>query len=134
MYNTPQVNGVGIHWGVSSTGLTGYGWLLLQSTTHNLESEVERVQDSNGYTVTVVNYDHKETATLETIITGSADSATVGITVASVPQPGDSLTVTDSTYTLVSGSQWICGNPSISRGNTTFAKVSIPLTRYAKIS
>ncbi len=134
MYNTPQVNGIGCKWGVATTGLNGYGALILQSIGQTLESDNELIKDQNGYTVTRVDYDHRETATLEAWISGSSDSASASVTTASVPQPGDSITITDSVWTALSGSNWIAGNVSLNGSNVGYVKVSIALTRYAKIS
>jgi hypothetical protein len=134
MYSTPQVNGIGCKWGVGTTGLTGYGHLVLQSVGQTLESDNELIKDQNGFTVTRVDYDHRESATLEAWVTGSTNSGSASIGSTTVPQPGDKLTITDSVWTLLSGSNWVCGNTSINGSNAGYVKVSIPLTRYAKIS
>jgi hypothetical protein len=132
MTTSPKFAGVGCHWGVSSTGLTGYGALVLTGTDQSMEADTETAQDATGYVVTDVTYNHRETATLETWISGSSGGNVV-VASTSYPQPGDTVTITDSVNTGLAGSTWIAGGVSVRRSNTSLAKVSIPLRRYAKI-
>ncbi len=133
MKTSADNNGNGVHWGVSSTGLTGFSNLILNGTDQTVEADTETASDSNGYVVTEVTYNHKETATLETWVSGSTGSKTASITTTNIPQPGDKLTVTDSVNTAISGSSWIVGSSNIKRANNTFAKVSTSLKRFALI-
>ena len=133
MTNAPKFNGAGVHWGVSSTGLSGYGKLVLTSADQASEGDIETAQDPYGYVVTDVTYNHRETATLEVWFSGSTASGALAIAPTDYPQPGDTVTITDSVNTSVSGSNWIAGNGSVKRSNTSLAKASIQLRRYAKI-
>lgn len=133
MTTAPKFAGTGCHWGVSSTGLTGYGALILTSTDQTSEADTETAMDPTGYVVTDATYNHRETATLETWVSGSSGGAVV-VASTSYPQPGDTVTITDTVNTSISGSTWIAGGATVRRSNTTMAKVSIPLRRYAKIA
>lgn len=134
MTNAPKINGVGCHWGVSSTGISGFGALVLTSTDHNMESDVETAQDPSGYVTIDVTYNHRETATLQTWISGSTpDVGNTTIATTTYPQPGDVVTIADTVDTAIAGTDWIAGNASVSRSNTSLARVSIPLRRYAKL-
>lgn len=132
MTSIPRLNGVGCHWGVSSTGITGFGALVLTSTDQTSEADTETAADGNGYVVTEVTYNHRESCTLETWVSGSGASVTIASS--SYPQPGDKVTITDTIATGFAGSDWIAGGASVRRSNTSMAKVSIPLHRFAKIT
>lgn len=134
MYNVPKNNGIGVHWGVSSTGITGYGSLAINGTTQGLEADTATATDGDGFVVADVTYNHRETATLETWVSGSADAVNATVAQANLPQTGDQLTITDSVYTLFAGSNWIVGSVGVTRAATDLAKASISLRRYAKIS
>ncbi len=134
MKTTPDISSVGVHWAVTSTGLTGYSTLVLNSTDHTLEADMETATDAGGYVVTTVTYNHRESVTLETWVSGSAGASNASIITATVPAPGDKFTITDSVNTIISGSAWIAGSSTIKRANNTFAKVSTTATRYAKIT
>lgn len=132
MTSTPKFAGTGCHWGVSSTGITGFGALVLTSTDQASEADTETAQDAYGYVVTDVTYNHRETATLETWVSGSSGGAVV-VASSSYPQPGDTVTITDTVNTGLAGTTWIAGGATVRRSNTSMAKVSVPLRRYAKI-
>ncbi len=134
MKTSPDINNVGVHWGVTSTGLTGYGTLVLTGTDQTIEGDTEMAADASGYTVTHVTFNHKETATLETWVSGSANASNATIATATVPAPGDKITITDSVNTILSGSNWIVGSTNVKRVNNSFAKASTSLMRFAKIS
>jgi hypothetical protein len=134
MYTGPKFNGTGCHWGVSTTGITGYGALVITSTEHSMTSDTETARNGAGYVTAHVTYNHGQEATLETWISGSAGTGNVTISIASHPQPGDMITIVDAVNTSLSGSNWIAGNAKVSRSNTSLAKISIPLTRFALLT
>lgn len=131
---SPDINGVGIHWGVTSTGLTGFGSLTITDTDQGLEADTATAEGADGYTLTHVTFNHRETANLTTWVSGSAGISNATIAASTVPAPGDKITITDSVNTLISGSNWIVGNSSVKRANKDLARVSTSLTRLAKIS
>lgn len=132
MTTTPKFAGIGCLWGVSSVGITGYGALVIQSTDQSSDADTETAQDPTGFVVTDVTYNHRETATLETWMSGSSGGA-ITLASSSYPQPGDTVTITDATNTALAGTTWIAGTATVRRSNTSLAKVSIQLRRYAKI-
>lgn len=132
MTSTPKFAGTGCHWGVSSTGITGFGALVINSTDQSMEADTETAMDPYGYVVTDVTYNHRETATLETWLSGSSGGAVV-VASSSYPQPGDTVTITDAVNTGLAGTTWIAGGATVRRSNTSMAKISVPLRRYAKI-
>lgn len=134
MNTTPRGNGIGVHWGCSSTGISGYGNLVITSAGLTLEADTATAIDGAGYVVTDVTYNQRESATLEVWFSGSADTLNVTIASGSVPEPGDSITIADATATIYAGSNWIAGSTSITRVNNDLAKASTALRRYAKIS
>lgn len=133
MTTAPKFAGVGVHWGVNSTGITGFGALVITSTDQSMEADTETATDPFGYVVTDITYNHRETATLETWISGSSGGGAVVVANTSYPQPGDTVTIVDAVATGLAGTTWIAGGASVRRSNTSMAKVSIPLRRYAKI-
>jgi len=134
MKSTPDINTVGVHWGVTSTGLTGFGSLVLNGTDQTLEADQEMASDASGYVVSHVTYNHKESATLETWVSGSANASNATIAASTVPEPGSKLTITDSVATVLSGSNWIVGSSAVKRVNNSFARITTNLVRFAKIS
>jgi hypothetical protein len=134
MTSSPKFAGVNVHWAVSSTGITGFGKMVLTGTDHSSDADTETAQDPYGYVVTDVTYNHRETATLEVWFSGSSSpSGALTIVPSDYPQPGDTVTLTDTVNTAISGSNWIAGNASVKRSNTSLAKATVSLRRYAKI-
>jgi hypothetical protein len=133
MNATPRNVGVGVHWGVNSTGITGYGTLVLNSAGINFEADTVTAADAYGYVVSEVSYNHRESANLEVWISGSSAATNASVPSGSVPQPGDTVTLTDSVATAYAGTNWIAGNASINRVNNSYATATVPLHRYAKI-
>ena len=133
MNTTPRNNGVGVHWGVSSTSITGYGILSITGTSQGLDGDTATATNGNGFVVTEVTYNHRETATLDVWFSGSASSTNITIASASVPQPGDLVTIVDSVDTGLAGTNWIAGSMNINRSATDLAKASVSLRRYALI-
>lgn len=129
--NIPVVRGVGVHWGVSTTGVTGAGTFKLQSTDHNQGSDSDIVHDASGFAVNKTYYNFNESATLDVVVTGSANSASVAPTLA---KPSDIITITDSVYTQLAGTDWLVDSVSIKRSNTSAMRVTYSLTRYPLIT
>jgi hypothetical protein len=130
MDNTPTFAG-GCHWGVASTGITGFGKLKLNGTSLTVESDTATATDGDGYVVVEANYNQRQTANLECWISGSTVSGAVTITDSDYPQPGAVVTLTDAVSTDING-KWIAGSPSVSRGQ--IAKVTVPLHRFARMT
>jgi hypothetical protein len=130
MRNSPLHKGVGVHWGVSSTGIAGLGTFTLTSNDHGRQAARDSIQDPTGFTVNVTYYDYMESANLSVVITGSLGSGNV---TPSLPEIGDVVTITDSVYTALSGSNWLLDSVSTSRSNTSAMRASYGLTRYGKL-
>ncbi len=122
--------GVGVHWGVNSTGVAAYGTFKLQSRDHTLKSEMETVRDAEGTTVSKVYYDPNEEATFEYIPTGASGG---GVT-PTLPACGDMVTVTDAAYTRIANTNWLVDEVSTKSSNTSVMRVTVRMTRYPSIT
>lgn len=129
--------GYGILWGNASTlaTLTGLGTLtLLQSEDVNaLGSEKEVIRDGNGNTATLVFYDHKSKATLDFVVNGGTNAST--LTVTSWPSAGDTLAITDASFTPIAGT-WLVdeGGSNLSRANNKALMAKISLEKFTNNS
>lgn len=122
--------GVGCHWGVGSTGASAFGTMKLQTRDHALKSEMESIRDATGVTVAKIYYDPTEEATFEYIPSGVSG----GTVTPTLPAIGDLITVTDSTYTQIAGTNWICEDVSTKSSNTGVMRVSIRMVKYPEIT
>jgi hypothetical protein len=122
--------GVGIHWGVGSSGITSFGTFKLQTTDHTKKSKVEEITDGDGNTVGKVYYDLMEEGTFEYIPTGVSS----GSITPTLPNVGDKFTVTDTVYTQLAATNWLVDEVNIKRSNTSAMKVSVKCSKYAAIT
>jgi hypothetical protein len=129
--SVPVHRGIGVHWAVQSTTVSGAGTFKLQSTDHTLQAATDMVQDGSGFTVNKTYYDFSESATLECVITGTNGTGNVSPTLA---EPSDIITITDSVYTQLAGTDWLVDSVSVKRSNTSAMRVTYNLTRYPLIT
>lgn len=130
MTNAPKFYGSGCHWGITSTGITGFGKMQFTGTSQNSEADTETAKNGDGYDTIEVTYNHRQTANLDFWFSSSIVNGALEIAQADYPQPGDTVVITDTIDTDMSGN-WIAGNTSITRG--TIAKGSVSLHRFAKM-
>jgi hypothetical protein len=123
-------NGVGAHWGVSSTTCTAFGTFKLQSRDHKKKSETEMVKDADGVTVSKIFFDPSQEATFEYIPTSATATGSVTPT---MPAIGDKLTVADTIYPI-SASNWLVDEVSTKSSNTSVMKVTVQLSQYPQIT
>lgn len=132
MQSSPQFKGVKIHWGVSSTTTSAFGTLTLQSRDHSRNADTDIVQDATGFAVNKTFFNYSDTATFEYIPTAAAPGA--GNVTPTVPEAGDMVTVVDSVYTQIAGTNWIVDSASTRSSNTSAMRVTVNLTRYPLIT
>lgn len=126
---TPVHKGVGVHWGVSSTGCTGFGTFALQSRDLSKRADSEVIQDATGFATNKTFFNHTDSATLEVVFTGSSG----GNLTPTIAEIGDTLTITDSVFTQIAGTTWIVEDVSVRSSNTTAMRATVNLTKYPKI-
>lgn len=122
--------GIGIHWGVSSSGCTAFGTMKLQTRDHTLKSESETIKDADGVTVSKIYYDPTQECTFEYIPSGASGGAVTP----TLPACGDVITVTDSAYTQVASTAWLVDDVSTKSSNTGVMRVTVKCTRYPSIT
>ena len=122
--------GVGVHWGVTSTGATAFGTMRLQTRDHTRKTESELVKDADGVTVSKVFYDPTAEATFEYVAT----AASGGAAAPTLPACGDVITVTDAVYTQIAGTNWLCDEVSTKSSNTSAMRVTVKCTQYPAIT
>ena len=66
-------------------------------------------------------------------LSGSAAAINVSAPSSSIPQPGDTVTITDSVNTSLAGTTWIAGDGTFTRSANDLLKWSVSIHRYAKI-
>lgn len=122
--------GVGVHWGVTSSGATAFGTMKLQTRDHTLKSDMDTIRDADGVTVAKIYYDPTQEASFEYIPTGASGGAVTP----TLPTIGDVVTVTDSTYTQIAATNWLVDDVSTRSSNTGVMRVTIRMTRYPQIT
>ena len=122
--------GVGVHWGVVSSGATAFGTMKLQTRDHTLRSEMETVRNADGVTEAKVYYDPTQEATFEYIPSGASGGAITP----TLPAIGDVVTVTDSVYTQVAATNWLVDDVSTRSSNTGVMRVTVRMSRYPSIT
>jgi hypothetical protein len=123
-----KFHGVGVNFGVNSAlgAITG----VFQTRDHNNPASNESIMDGLGNFVQDSTYGLHETATFEYVATG-ASGATVTVT---VPTVGELLTVTDTVYPAIAGTNWIVRSFDVKGSNTTATRVTVNLWRAAAIT
>ena len=119
--------------GITISG-TGVGTLLLQSGSVSNQAKVEEAMDSVGSTVQRAFYDQSQDASLEYVVKGS--SITDAKAQATIPDPGSIVTITAcASFPALVQTNWIV-EPGVqmSKSNTSFNKVTLPLKRHAGIT
>lgn len=128
--SSPVHKGVGVHWGVTSTGCTGFGTFVLQSRDFSKRADSEVIQNASGFTVNKTFFNHNDSATLEVVVTGSSGGAVAPV----LAEVGDVVTITDSTFTNIAGTNWLVEDVSSRSSNTSAMRLSFSLTKYPLIT
>lgn len=129
---TPVHRGLKVHWACgSSTITTGIGTFKLQSRDHSLNADTDMVQDATGYVVNKTYFNHTETATLDYVPT---DTGSGGDLTPTIPALGNILTITDTVYTAIAGTNWMVDGVNTKSSNTSAMRVTLNLTRYGNIT
>lgn len=133
MTTTPIYHGVKVHWGVgSSTAIGVSGTFVLQGRDHGMTADAEVIQDATGFAVNKTYYNHNESATFDYVPTDTYDGA--GNLTPSIPTVGALVTVTDTVYTTIAGTNWLIDSISTKSSNTSAMRVTLTLSRYGLIT
>jgi len=126
--------GVGVNFGVSSTGMSGsgIGTFKLQSNDHTKKAKTDDVMDGDGETVQRTVYDPSEEATFEYVI--SATTTAGAVTATTQAAVGTLVTVTDANDASIAATNWIVTDSTKKRSNTKAALVTLKLERFAGIT
>lgn len=127
-------NGVSVAFGISSTSFSGsgIGTFKLQSRNHSKKAKKEDVADATGATVQRTYYDPSEEATLEYIQFAANNAALTAALV--TPAIGAIVTITDTSYTEIAGTNWMVDDVSSAGSNTSATKITLKLERFAGIT
>ena len=129
MINT--YHGTGINFGVypSVTSVIG----LFQTNDHELMSDEEIIRDGSGAESANTFYAFKSGATFEYVATNAG--APTGAATVTTPVVGQMVTVTDSNYPNINGTNWLVKSPiSIKRTNVNAVRVTLHLVLYPQIT
>ncbi len=126
----PTYRGVGCHWGASSTTSTIISGQV-QTRDHDKLAEMEAIKNGDGTTVGKVFYDHNSKCTFTFIPTQASLTGTLN---PSYPAVGTLVTLTDSVYTDIAGTNWICEKVSTKSANNGALKIDLELSQYPSIT
>lgn len=133
------INGVACRWGLPSDIAiteTVVGTMTLQSFDISKNSDKAGVQDADGDTVCEGYFNPSDECTFEYVVSGANIAASKSA--AKIPPPGTIVTVTVTAgevgETLNSTKWTVQPSPKITYGNTAFARVTLPLQKYAAIT
>ena|ERR1035437_3352882 len=127
---TNVYHGVNINFGIGSTITSVTG--LFQTNDHGIESDNEIIRDGNGNEIEKTFYGFKQTATFDYVAT-QAGSPT-GTATVTYPTIGTMVTVADTNYTNIAGTNWLIDNVDSKRSNTAAVRVTIKMTAYPQIT
>lgn len=131
MADRNKYHGVAVNFGVGSAIGSVVG--IFQTRDHGLEADNEIIRNGTGDEVEKTFYaTGRETCTFEYV--ASAAGTASGNATITYPTVGDVFTVTDSGYSLIAGTSWLCDTVDIRGSNTTAARVTVKATRYALIT
>ena len=124
-----SLKGVGLNFGISGsiTNVTG----AFQSRGHTFMKEKDTIKDGFGETVTKFYYDATEKANYTYFATGTSNSDAVVVV---MPAIGDFVTITDTRYGQISGSNWLVDDVNTDNTNTSAIKVTLDLWRKSTIT
>ncbi len=129
MANTTRYHGVGVNFGINTGVSTVTG--LFQTRDQSFVSEAETIKNGIGDTYEKTFYDLHQTATFEFVATGAGPSGTVPVI---IPSVGDIITVTDTIYTQIAGTNWMVDGIDSKGSNTAAVRVTLKLTEYPNIT
>lgn len=127
MINT--YHGVGVNFGIA-TGITNVVGLF-QTNDHGVTSDNEIIRDGTGAEIEKTFYAFKMTGTFEYVASGAGPSGNVSVV---YPAVGAMVTVTDTNYSNVNGTNWLVDSIDIKRSNVAAVRVTLKMTLYPSIT
>lgn len=133
-----QINGRAVNFGFVTTtdGITisGLSGVLLQSADQSKAADVEIARNGAGEEVTHGWYNIHDEATLEYVVAGTGLADAIANTVLQSPGTFVNITACASMPTLVATTWEVQPGCKITKTNTNFAKISIPLKKFTNIT
>ena len=128
MINT--YHGVGINFGIASGITSAVG--AFQTNDHGVTSDNEVIRDGTGAEVEKTFYAFKSTATFEYVATAAGGPS--GNAAVSYPSVGAMVTVSDTNYGNIAGTNWLIDSVDIKRSNVAAVRVTLKMTQYPSIT
>lgn len=130
--------GVGVVWGISTTGYTytGSGTLRTQTQGINHEADSDETRDENGEVINETTYNLREQVTLAVVPSGAtmAAAATANI----LPKPGDEIKIIDpgdpDVGSATPGKSYSVLSASKAKSNVARVTIDITARRWAGIT
>jgi hypothetical protein len=126
----PTYQGIGVVWGISTTNPSaGAGVLRQTSQTYTEDAEVIEHRDTSGEVVGLTHFNQTKTVELDVYPAGASIADAVAA-LRTMPNVGETVTLTDTTDTDVAGAYTVM---SAAKNKSTSDKVSfrLSLKKYA---
>ena len=126
----PTYQGIGVVWGISTTNPSaGAGVLRQTSQTYTEDAEMIEHRDTSGEVVGLTHFNQTKTVELDVYPAGASIADAVAA-LRTMPNVGETVTLTDSTDTDVAGAYTVM---SAAKNKSTSDKVSfrLSLKKYA---
>jgi hypothetical protein len=117
--------------GITTAGLTG---AIVQSADQTKVGDLEVARNGVGEEVTHGHYNIHDEATLEYVVTGTNIAASIANTALTSPGTIISITVCASMPSLVNTHWEVQSGCKITKTNTGFTKISIPMKAFTLIT
>jgi hypothetical protein len=126
------IKGLGVLWGVQGLTFTGFGTATSKAQSLNLDrnAKLAEVADEQGDTVTQVFHDHKKRIQLKVCPTGTSVALAGAHLDLLIPQPGSTVTISDSTNATVDGhnsGKYNVMRAAFDKGNTIATMIDMEL-------
>ncbi len=134
----PEIQkGVGVVWGISSTGITytGSGTLRIQSQALSKSADEDETRNEAGEVVNHTTYNLREEISLTVVPSGATMAAAKASNI--VPDPGEELKIIDTDLEIGAsspGKSYMVISASMNKTNNGKATIEITARRYAGIS
>lgn len=129
--------GVGVVWGITTTGATysGSGTLRFQSQSFARSADVEETRDELGEVINATVYNQQQEVQITVKPSGSTMAAAKTSNV--VPAPGEEIKIIDTDTTIGAsspGKSYMVVSATMQKANTAAATIEITAKRWGGIS